>query len=211
MKKRVYGMTALFLMFTVGGVWANLLEDGQFVSEIKSYPDSDTSPWFTLHEEGVWSVEMDDSRSFDPGGQSIKINRWRGGVNVIQNTGTKVEFSHDYSVSLQMMTGDPSTNAAHTASPGIWVTISSAKDPRGPYIYRKQFFWEKTTFEHGRWETCAGLIAAQDLSSFVGEYMQLRIVKPSAKTSHTIWIDDVQLSSRDNGEGMVSHCGLLNH
>ena len=108
-----------------------------------------------------------------------------------------------------MMTDEPSTNPAHTASPGIWVTICTANELSGPYTYRKQFFWETTTSEHGKWDAIGGVISAHDLLPFAGEYIQLRIVKPSVNTTHTIWIDDVQLNSRDNGEGMGRPCDLI--
>ena len=189
--------------------WANYLADGQFSAGKGSYPDAATSPWYTLHENGDWSVEMDVGRSYDASTQSVKINHWRGGVNIIQDLEGKIEAGHDYIFSLQMMTDNPSTNVAHTASPGVWATMGTSADPNGPYVYRKQFFWETTTVEHGKWERLSGVITAADIADYVGEFIQIRIVKPSEYTTHAIWIDEVQLTSQHDGPEEPATCGLL--
>ena len=57
--------------------------------------------------------------------------------------------------------------------------------------------------------TQGGVITAADIADYVGEFIQIRIVKPSEHTTHAIWIDEVQLTSQHDGPEEPATCGLL--
>ena len=211
MNVRNNGVVLLGAMFFMMSASANLLSDGTFAAGTGTYPDEKTTPWFATGEKGGWAVLTDADRSFDDAGNSLKFNRWRGDVNVLQNTGRVIEPGGNYHVSLRMLTADPSDNPEHTAKPGLFVTLASAKDPSGPYHFRKQFFWETTTSKHGEWQRIDGTIDADDLKPWAGEYLQLRIVKRSLNSSHSIWVDDVRLTrvSMDNRNQLPAYMNLV--
>lgn len=206
------GIVPLWLLFVGSGVTCtgeNLLSDGTFSAAKGTYPDKKTLPWLTTGEDGGWAALMDSERSFDDQGQSLKFNRWGGNINVLQNTGHVIKPDHAYQASLHMMTGEPSEDPEHTAKPGIFVTLASAKEVAGPYQFRKQFFWEITTSKHEVWEPVEGVIEAKHLEAWVGEYIQLRIVKKSMNSSHVIWVDNVQLIHENHGTPQEESNGLI--
>lgn len=209
MKREACIIAAAVSIVWVVSARANILSDGRFTSGKGTYPDEKTSPWFTTGEQGGWAALTDPERSRDDSGQSLKFNRWRGDLNVLQNTGHIIQSGHDYHISLWMMTDEPSDDPSHTAKPGIFVTVASAKQPDGPYHYRKQFFWETTTSKHGVWECMEGTIEADLLENWIGEYIQLRIVKKSLNSSHAIWVDDIQLVGENHGAPREESSGLL--
>ncbi|VGO16431.1 hypothetical protein PDESU_05022 [Pontiella desulfatans] len=211
MKNWIFAVQLCSGLLGVACAGANLLSDAQFSGGKGTYPDETTSPWFTAGEKGGWATLIDSERSFDNHGQSLKFNRWRGDINVLQNTGHVIQAGHDYHISLWIMTDEPSDDPAHTAKPGIFVTVASAKQPDGPFHFRKQFFWEITTSKHGVWERIEGSIDAADLEEWIGECIQLRIVKKSLNSSHAIWVDDIQLHSLSNGEEVEVSAGLLSY
>lgn len=167
---------------------ANLLLDPGFEAITGNEPNAATSPWFTTDEAAALSFVSTTTQKHS-GNQSALFNYYYDKGGIAQTLGIQIEAGKNYEMSVWMRIDTPSANAAHTNAATLNLTLATSTTVDGTYGYKIAEFGNIPTVV-GEWQQFSRVFTASQLSTWVGEYMQVRLVKHNENTTHKIYIDD---------------------
>ncbi len=167
----------------------NLLADSGFEGISGSEPDPDTTPWFTVNEDNIWSYRQNAVYQHS-GLQSLTFKQvWDTG-SVVQNLGVAIESNASYHASFWMLSHTPGTLSGAST---IDLELFSAPTIDGIYTKRGTFVAGAENSTSNIWEQFSGTVDKSLLAGFEGEYLQFRITRPSGGIKYNINVDDLEL------------------
>ncbi len=183
-------ITASLVSNVHSAVVSNLLVDASFEALVGDEPNTDTSPWFTVGEDGSFKAQVSTDYAVT-GLQSVKVAN-NDSVSIIQNTGIQLDTNKTYGAVAWISTRDP--GGIHTDAPGLTISFFTSPTIDGTYTYRAGFFFDQKNNTPDIWERYSGSLAGShsNFEGHHGEYIQIRFIKVDNGTSHWLYMDDLE-------------------
>lgn len=189
----------MFVLFgvsvnSIADVITNTIQDPGFEMLSGNLPDSDSTPWYTVDENGDPSC-ITVTNAAHNGTKSVKFNYYYDEVYLIQNTGHQLESGQNYELSMWMMINEQSPNAAHTNISSITMSVWICDTVDGTYEYLTGQAGNLPTVP-GEWQKFTKTFSVGPGHN--GYYVQVRFAKPNVLTDYKIYLDDTSLGIIQN-------------